>query len=303
MAELPDAVPPMLARSGRLFDGDDWFFEVKWDGVRAQAFVESTGLRLHSRRRRDLRARYPELECLCQLPPGTLLDGELVVLGPGGAPDFPAVVKRENARAASRIEQLRRSHPVVYVAFDLLYERGERLLEQPFTVRRQRLEVLLAAHAGPQLVLSEGIVGRGRQLFAAVRARNLEGIVAKRLDAAYRPGERSDAWRKIKATQVVHCAIVGYEPDGERDFKSLILATDLDGRLSCVGKVGTGFSMAVKAQLFALLQARCRQEPWFDPGIPGTWVEPGLYCSVSFLERTASGSLRAPVFLQLHVDP
>lgn len=303
MTRLPDEIAPMLARIGKPFDAPDWLFEIKWDGIRAVAFVEPDRLRLQSRHRAGLEARYPELEALRRLPPGTVLDGELVVLGGAGTPDFPAVLRRENVRSPARVEQLRRAHPVVFVAFDLLYLGFEPLLERPLAERRERLQELLAGQTGPHLAPSDGVVGDGQRLFAAVRERGLEGMVAKKLDSRYRPGERTDAWRKIKQVQVVHCAILGYEPDGERDFKSLILACDFDGRLQCVGKVGSGFTVAQKARVFELLQRRRCARPWLDAGMPGTWVEPGLYCSVSFLERTASGSLRAPVFLDCFADP
>jgi ATP-dependent DNA ligase len=97
----------------------------------------------------------------------------------------------------------------------------------------------------------------------------------------------------------VHCLILGYEPDGERDLKSLIIATDFDGELRCVGKVGSGLGEAQKAELRALLFARRAARPIVDPGIPGVWVEPGLFCTVTFLERTVNGALRAPVFVGL----
>ena len=93
-------------------------------------------------------------------------------------------------------------------------------------------------------------------------------------------------------------SILGYEPDGERGFKSLVIATDLDGELRCVGRVGSGLTEEHKRRLWPRLQARRRATPWLEAGIGGNWVEPGLYCQVSYLERTASGSLRAPVFLQ-----
>ena len=295
---LPDDLQPMLCRIGKPFDSPQHLFECKWDGVRALAFVEPHGLRLHSRHRRDLATRYPELHGLRELPAGTLLDGELVVLRADGAPDFPAILRRENARQQARVAKLAQEHPVVYVAFDLLYRAYEPLLEQPLHARRARLQEVVEAAGNPRLVLSAGVVGAGLQLFAAVRERGLEGVIAKRLDSRYCPGERTDAWQKIKPVQVVHCAILGYEPDGASGFKSLVIATDVDGALRCVGRVGSGLTVADKERLWPLLQARRRSTPWLDAEVPGIWVEPGLYCQVSFLERTASGSLRAPVFLQ-----
>jgi bifunctional non-homologous end joining protein LigD len=295
---LPVHIEPMLARICEPFDSPRHLFEIKWDGVRAMTYVEAGGHRMHGRRRRDLAGRYPELACLAALPDGTVLDGELVVLGADGRPDFRAVVGRENGTPA-RAAAAARIQPVVYVVFDLLFLRHEPLLERPLQQRRERLQELLAAARLSVLSFSEGVVGTGRQWFAAAHERGLEGIVAKRLDAPYRPGERSDAWQKIKAVQSAHCLILGYEPDGERDFKSLILATDLDGELRCVGKVGSGLTDARKAALRPLLFARRTPRPLVEPGLRGVWVEPGLFCTVTFLERTPSGALRAPVFVGL----
>ncbi|MGE3171274.1 MAG: DNA ligase [Planctomycetota bacterium] len=304
-ASLPAQLAPMLCRIGKPFDADDHLFEVKWDGVRALAFVDGAGdgtadgdagWRLHSRHRPDLRSRYPELAGLRALPAGTLLDGELVVLDASGKPDFPAVLGRENARRPERVRQLAQQRPVVYVAFDLLYDRFDPLLERPLQERRDRLQQLLGQGPPERVVLSEGVVGTGLLLFEQVRQQGLEGVVAKQLGSRYRPGERSHAWQKIKAVHTVPCAVLGYEPDGERDFKSLIVAAEFDGRLQCVGRVGSGFTLAQKAAVWSLLQARRRETAWLPAGMSGCWVEPGLYCSVSYLERMASGSLRAPVF-------
>ncbi len=298
MASLPRHIAPMLARIGAPFDSPDHLFEIKWDGVRAMTYVEHGRHRMHGRKRRDLAERYPELAPLAALPSGTVLDGELVVLRPDGRPDFPAILGRENGDVARAAGAARRQ-AVVYIVFDLLYENGEPLLPLALRARRERLARLVAAAAVPRLVLSAGGVGDGLALFAAARERRLEGIVGKRLSSPYLPGERTDAWQKIKVAQQVHCLILGYEPDGERDFKSLIVATDLDGELRCVGRVGSGIGEAERAELRRLLFARRTREPLIDAGLPGRWIEPGLYCTVSYLELTENGSLRAPVFVAL----
>src|SRR4051794_4444788 len=96
---LPDFIPPMLAEYGEPFDSEEYLFEIKWDGTRALAFVDSTGtFRLINRRRVDLNGRYPDLSFLGQLPPGTVFDGEIVVLK-NGKPEFNSVQSREQARA------------------------------------------------------------------------------------------------------------------------------------------------------------------------------------------------------------
>jgi DNA ligase D-like protein (predicted ligase) len=286
----------MLALIGEIFDADDCLFEIKWDGVRAVSYVEDGALRMHGRRRRDLATRYPELHDLRLLPSGTVLDGELVVLQPDGRPDFRAIIGRENG-SARRAVAAAQAQPVVYVVFDLLYHAHASLLDRPLHARRAALEQLVAAARPPRTVLSEGVVGRGRDLFAAACERGLEGIVAKRLASCYRPGERTDAWQKIKPQQAVHCLILGYEPDGEHDFKSLIVATDFDGRLQCVGKVGSGLDQAAKRALWPVLLARRTGSPLVATELSGAWVQPGLFCRVGFLERTDGGALRAPVFL------
>jgi DNA ligase D-like protein (predicted ligase) len=300
---LPEHIEPMLARIGTPFDDPQHLFELKWDGVRAITYVEGGRHRMHGRRRRDLAQRYPELQFLAGLQPGLVLDGELVVLRSDGRPDFRAVIGRENA-SATRAEAAARRHPVVYIVFDLLYRDGEPLLQLPLHERRRQLEQVVSAAGNARLVLSQGVVGAGLSLFAAVRERGLEGIVGKRLDSTYRPGERSLAWQKMKPVQSMHCVILGYEPDGDSDFKSLIIGTDVDGELRCVGRVGSGLTDANKQELRKLLFARRAPRPLVDTdvagvGKSGVWVEPGLFCTVNFLEWTENGALRAPVFLGL----
>lgn len=297
-SQLPEHIEPMLARIGKPFDSDEHLFEIKWDGVRAVTYVENGSLRMHGRRRRDLVERYPELDFLRGLPSGTVLDGELVVLDAEGRPDFPGILRRENSRSRDAVVRAGRN-PVVYVVFDLLYLAHRNQMPARLGERREALLQLVAATGNALLVASEGVIGKGLDLFAAAKARGLEGIVAKRLDATYRPGERSDAWQKIKPVQSVHCLVLGYEPDGENDFKSLIIATDFDGELRCVGRVGSGLSDSDKKQLRGLLFARRTARPLIEAGMNGCWIEAGLFCTVSFVERTASGSLRAPVFLGL----
>src|SRR6266849_4933821 len=193
--ELPRFVPPMLAKRGVPFDSSDHLFEVKWEGTRVLAFVDSHGYRLANRHRADVTDRYPELGFLNDLPTGTVLDGEVVALRQG-KPDFGLLLSRNQTRAPLKIQSLARTFPATYVVFDLIYHRFESLLVLPLWARRQRLETVVWAAANPSLVFSEGIVGPGRAFFEVVCRQGLEGVVAKRLDGRYRPGRR--AWIKIK---------------------------------------------------------------------------------------------------------
>jgi ATP-dependent DNA ligase len=200
----------------------------------------------------------------------------------------------------------------VFVAFDLLYADGRPILAEPLVTRRERLAQLVAAIDHPRLVLSDGVAGRGVEYFAAATARGLEGIMAKRLASRYEPGARTGDWLKIKQKHELLCAIVGgVVADG--DVRSLIIAAQLPAPgeadpgdpegvpLRCVGRVGSGLTAATRARLHDLLATHRRETPFLPCKERGLWVEPGLYCKVSYLERTREGQLRAPVFLDLIV--
>jgi bifunctional non-homologous end joining protein LigD len=292
---LPRFIPPMLAKPGTPFDSDEHLFEVKWDGTRTLAFVENKQCRLLNRRQIEMRERYPEFECLARFPAGTVVDGETVVLR-DGKPDFTLLLSREQACSPLKIKSLARSLPATYIVFDLLYERYRPVMELPLIERRRRLERLISAASMSHVILSQGIVGPGRAFFQEACDQGLEGIVAKRLDSLYWSGKRSDAWLKIKRQMELCCLIIGFEPSGSNDFRSLILAVAEDGQLCCVGKVGTGFTEQVRKYLNGLLWTRLRAKPVIPCKVKGKWIKPDLFCRVVCMERTAGGELRAAAF-------
>ena len=231
-----------------------------------------------------------------------MLDGEIVAFR-GGKPDFEQLLSREQARSPINIQHLSRRSPVSYVAFDLLYQGFEPILHLPLHERRRRLEkALAAARDSPRLALSAGIVGEGKAFFQSAVSRELEGVVAKELESPYTPGKRSGAWTKIKRSQRAYCLIIGYVPKGAGDLQSVLVAVEVEGRLRYAGRVGSGLSDAERAHLNGLLRARPRAEPLTECPEKAAWVEPGLYCTVSFLERTRAGIMRAPVFERLIVE-
>ncbi len=295
---LPEFVPPMLAvLVDEPFDSDQHLFEIKWDGIRALSFVEGGAYRLLSRNRMDLFPAYPELDFLRGLPEGTVLDGELVVFE-GERPSFSRSLERVQARTPLRARALARSSPAVYIVFDLLYRAGRALQARPLHERRSALQELVGAAHESRLVFSDGVTGAGRTFFEQVRARDLEGMVAKELASRYLPGKRTRAWTKVKTTRTMPCAILGWSEDEQGELRSLILGAEEDGRLVCVGRVGSGLSDAMRARLRELCRARARATPLVASAGEGRWVEPGLFCTVSYLERTENG-LRAPVFVDL----
>jgi DNA ligase D-like protein (predicted ligase) len=284
------------------FDSPEHRFEVKWDGTRSLCLIEGGAYRLRNRRGDDQTARYPELSFLAGLPRGLALDGELVVLA-DGRPSFHGMLEREQARDARKAAHKARLLPAVYVVFDLLYRDYVPRLERPLADRVDELREVVESVADPRLVFSDGVVGEGTAFFDGIRARAIEGMVAKRLKSPYQPGRRTDAWLKIKQAQTVHCVVLGWERDEEDGVRSLIVAIEEAGALRCVGKVGSGLDEALRARLRRELPLRARPAPLIPcPGVRGEWIEPGLFCTVSYLERTSDGNLRAPVFRELFED-
>jgi ATP-dependent DNA ligase len=248
-----------------------------------------------NRRRREITSRYPELAFLGELAPGQVLDGEIVVLRKG-KPDFPSLQRREQARSPRQIGRLSRALPATFVAFDQLYLNYNPLLNEKCVARRHVLQGTIKRANQPRLVFSDGIVGGGLAYFRAAVEQGLEGIVAKRLGSRYLPGKRTDAWIKIKRGDTVACVVIGFIPEGKDDFGSLILAAPIDGQLTYIGKVGSGFDAEDRRRINPLLRARLREKPVVACKLKGRWVEPELYCAVRCMERTSRGHLRAPVF-------
>jgi ATP-dependent DNA ligase len=224
---LSPPLPPQLARSRvDLPEGEGWAYEPKWDGFRAIAFVDGDELALQSRGGRPLGRYFPEL----RFPSGRyVLDGEIVIDGAGGRQDFDALSNRIHP-AASRIELLSRETPARFVAFDLLATENRSLLELPFSDRRAALEELpFAPPVEPTPCVRDADAAR-------VWLESAEGVVAKRLDAPYRPGER-EGMAKIKRVRTIDAVVIGWRPGKEeRTVGSLILGLyDEAGDVQTVG--------------------------------------------------------------------
>ncbi len=206
---MMEPLTPMLAVAAEPFDSPDYLFEIKWDGIRGLALVQQRSWRLWGRGETEYAERYPELDVLQQLPPGTILDGELVRLR-GGKADFAAVLRRHQLTGSRKIRWAAQHEPVTYVVFDLLQIRGRSLIRQTLRDRRRRLEELLSTASTECLLFSQGVEQTGQSFFDHVVAQGHEGVMAKRLDSRYLPGKRAASWRKIKPRQQVVCVVIGY---------------------------------------------------------------------------------------------
>jgi ATP-dependent DNA ligase len=286
---LSPPVLPQLARPrSSLPEGPEWAYEPKWDGFRAIAFIDGSDCYLQSRNGRPLRRYFPEIA----FPRGRyVLDGELVIASDDGGQDFDALQMRLHP-AESRVRKLADEMPSTFIAFDLLARNDKSLLDVPFRRRRKALEQSL----GKKLTLTPfttDAVAAEQWLHGA------EGVVAKDLDAPYRPGERT-GMVKVKRVRTIDCVVVGWRPGKEEGtLGSLILGLyDKSGELQVVGHT-SGFRAKQKRGLPKLLAPyetgeRGSGDPsrW-DAGRELEWisVRPELVAEVTF-DHTSGRRIR-----------
>jgi len=312
--ELPELVRPMLAVPGELpppAQDDAWAYEMKWDGVRAVAYVQGGTVRLMSRNDLDVTRSYPEVAA----PPAGLageavvLDGELVTFDDRGRPSFARLQERMHVRDVAAARRLAERVPVVYLVFDVLSVGGRPLLRTPYSERRAALVGLDVN--GDAWRVPPSFRGPGADVLAASKETGLEGVVAKRLTSVYLPGRRSPDWRKVKHVRMQEVVIAGWRPGrGRREggLGSLILGVQGPAGLEHVGGVGTGFTERMLDDLGVRLARLGRATSPFAHELPraetrdARWVEPRLVGEVVFTEWTPDGRLRHPSWRGLRPD-
>ena len=303
---MPTRLEPMLAILGdRPFSDPSWLFEIKWDGVRALAWVSGGALTLRSRAGVDITARYPELASLPHAVAArqVILDGEIVALDAHGLSDFQLLQERMHVRAPG--EHLVSRVPVVYFIFDLLYCDGYDLRGAPLVERKQLLQRLL--HGSERFRYSDHQLERGKELFELARESGLEGVVAKRTDGIY-VSDRSSSWVKLKITNTVDTVVGGWTAarTPALPLGSLLLGLYQGKKLRFIGHVGSGFDAKKLQDLSGRLKKLATPESPFD-GTPAAnekpaWVKPELVVRVKFSGWTQEHSLRHPVFVALRED-
>lgn len=306
---MPKTISPMLAT---LVDAPPsqpgWSFEVKWDGYRAIARCDSKDVQLLSRNNKSFDDKfYPIREALAGLKLRAILDGEITVLKPDGSSSFGAL---QNWRSEADGE-------LIYYVFDVLWLEGRDLMDQPLSQRRALLTKILP-QAGA-IRESHSFDTSADDFLAAAKKMGLEGMIAKRLDSPYKPGDRGRDWLKIKVQQRQEVVIGGYtkNDDSPKAFSSLLLGVYNGKQLDYIGKVGTGFTESLQRDLVKKFKPLLiRKSPFstvpnvnepsrFRPNPPHAeayWLKPELVCEVSFAEFTADGVLRHPSFEGLRED-
>lgn len=312
-APLPATLSPQLATlASGVPDVGEWRFEIKFDGYRLLARIEGGRARLITRGGHDWTSRFPAIQKgieAMKLGSGWL-DGEIVVVGRDGAPDFNAL---QNACDDGHTEA------VTYYVFDLPHLSGYDLRRVPLHERRRLLEQLLRRHAAEPLRFSADLAADPDHVLEAACKMRLEGLIAKRIDAPY-VSRRSDSWLKLKCQQLQEFVITGFKDrGGERgaaEVGALLLGLhDEKGRLISVGSVGTGWNFAaareLKKQLLKLeitspprsVRSEAQRRRWLaGPAGNARWVRPKLVAEVRFSGWTPAGQIRHASFVALRTD-
>ncbi|WP_263418696.1 non-homologous end-joining DNA ligase [Terriglobus albidus] len=303
---IPFTPPMECMPAASLPEGDDWLYEVKLDGYRAQISHDSRGVRILSRNAKILTSQFPDIVRAAEsLPFGCVIDGELCALTDKGIPSFQLLQNRGSVNA-----------PTVFYAFDLLYLDYSPLLKRKLGERRAGLESLIKSTG--HLQLSEGLRLPLAIVLDLVRKHSLEGVVAKRLSSTYEAGLRTGAWQKKRITLAQEFVIGGYTP-GDYGIDALVIGFYRGGKLRYCGRVRNGFVPASRRQVFAELKGlRTDVCPftnlpekaagrWGD-GLTAAkmkecvWLRPEAVAQIEFLEWTESEHLRHVTFAGMRHD-
>lgn len=283
---------PMLAVLGSEKDlkKENFIFEPKLDGYRALCYKNGK-LKFVSRNGIDFTADYPELDFLKRIKAkSAVIDGEIVAFNEKGNPDFQEMQRRKKDDDIM----------VSFVAFDILMKDGKDLTDLPLSERKDILAKTI--NGGDNLFLTEFTFDSAK-LLKFMRKRWLEGIIAKKYDGRYIQSRSTD-WVKIKFVKTIDCVILGYTSQKNK-VSSLLLGLYVDGKLRFAGKVGTGFTTAIRKYLEERFSKLEVLRPPVDEEVKEknvTWLKPKLVCEVHFSQVTSDKKLRAPSYKGLRED-
>ena len=295
---------PMLAKvAEEAFSDKDWFFEVKWDGFRAIAYIEEP-FSLKSRNEKELKDNFPELQELKKLAKNIVVDGEIIVMREG-KPDFQSLLERGKTISEGEIQRQENRLPAVYIVFDILEKDGKPLTKLPLMERKTILKDSLKE--GSNVLLCDFIEEKGETYFQLVLEKGLEGVVAKKKDSQYEEGWRTGSWLKIKKLKTCDCVIFGYtkgKEDRAATFGALLLGVYDNGKPVYLGKVGTGFTQQMISLLIDKFKKIKTDTAFFksEAGDSVTWLEPKLVCEVAYQVATRDLRLRMARFKRLKDD-
>lgn len=282
--------------SSTIPQGNNWIFEVKFDGYRMISYVENGKVSIKSRNNKDYTQKFMSIENSLEKIAKShkiCVDGEIVVFDKTGRSDFSLLqdcIKTQTDKFS-------------YVIFDILSFDGIDLRKFPLIIRKQFLKQLFSK-APKNLILSEYVVGYGKEIFAFAKKKNLEGIVAKNLLSVY-SGDRNEDWQKIKCYKRQEFVVVGYTTtDKNKDLSAILLGYYEKGKLVFAGKVGTGFSLAKRLELKEIFSKYKSKKSFVKSSIVNNviWLKPKLVAEIQFAEITKDKSIRQGSFVDLRSD-
>ena len=306
---LNDTIEFMLSEtSTKVPMGDEYLYEVKWDGIRAMISLQDGQIRILSRNQNDITKQFPELlipEKSFRATCG-LFDAEIVCLDGQGRPQFKKVIHRLMANGESVIAKNAKSSPAYCYIFDCLYLDGRPLINEPLIKRREWIRDAVKNDSNYRV---SDVEEDGQLLFEAARQHDLEGIMAKDKNGKYLPGRRSEYWQKVKVRNTAECVVIGYnEGQGNRanTFGGLHIAEMKDGKLTYRGKVGSGFNDADLKEIGAMIKKlKHTKKPVPDKVLDekvSKWVEPVYFVEVTYASLTPDKNFREPVFVRMRPD-
>lgn len=308
-SKFPAKFSPMLATMvEEPFDKEGWQYEIKWDGYRLIALCQKDEVELKSRNDKSYNEKFFQVhKAMQEWNIDAVIDGEVVVLDENGISNFGAL---QNWRSEE-------DGDLFFYVFDVLWLDGKDLKQIPLSERRAILKELIPEN--PIIRLSENFEVNGIEFFETAKKMGLEGIMAKKADSTYSPGNRSKQWLKIKADKSQEMVIGGYtkNKDSSKSFSSLLLGVYEEGKLIYKGKAGTGFSDQLQKDLLEQFKPLVRKSSPFSelPDINkpsrfqpkpvqaiAVWLKPELVCEVGFTEMTKEGVMRHPAFKAMRTD-
>lgn len=298
----------LLLRTEKLPEGPDWAYEIKLDGYRALAFKTGGKLQLRSRNDNDFALRYPSIaKALASLPDDTAVDGEIVALDAEGKPSFNALQNYGSSKA-----------DLIFYVFDVMVLAGKDVMGEPLRQRRELLESKVLTKLDEPIRYSPALKASLADLVHSVKAQGFEGLVAKRRDSKYQPGERTGAWQKMRVNQGQELVIAGYTPSS-KNFDALVIGYYEDGKLMYAARTRNGFTPASRAELFKKLKPlEIKECPFanlpekkagrWGAGLTAEkmkecrWLKPQLVGQFEFVEWTDVSHLRHTKFIALRDD-
>lgn len=276
--------PMLLQKIDEPFDNDEWFSELKLDGIR---LIYSTidGTKFYTRHNNEVTERFPEL-ITKSIPKGTILDGEIILPDKDGRPDFEGLMSRFHTKSDRKIKTLSVNSPITYCAFDVLCYQDKMTTHLPLIERKELLDMILPDNL-PYINKTLSIPGRGKALFQSIKDRQLEGIVLKRKNSKYEPGKRSENWLKVVNYQYATVSIAGF-----RKSKFGWLLNFQDG--SPAGMMELGVPVEAKKAVYQL----AKMVPVKETSDYVCFPNETLKCKVKYRTLTKGGLLRLPSFLE-----